>query len=314
MPQKQLPALLRLAASAGSRRTVEFHLRRGQDVDATDARGRTLLLIAAAKGHADICRLLIEAGADPSLCDSEGFDALSAAIRNGQEEAEAVLRASILPPSRESADSATESAADDEELGLGDWEELTESQPPLDNPALRAEARELQNRISRHAAIDADDDWSDVDIDLPDETQRYQVDRAAWLNEVRALMLVGMSWGFVTENSLAELVRHSGDHKHADDDIEVCLRTAFGDMGLSVIEVPDILEPLFNGGPSSSVLEDAQQADVDDAITFIAHLLSPHGDPVVCYYEAMRRVEAPKVRAIRRSLTLGVSARRVRSE
>jgi len=100
-----LPALLRLAASAGSRDAVEHYLRRGQDVNATDARGRTLLLIAAGKGHEHLCRLLVEADADTSLRDSEGTDALSAAIRNGHGEAEAVLRASVSPAIEGSADS-----------------------------------------------------------------------------------------------------------------------------------------------------------------------------------------------------------------
>ena len=311
MPRAQLPALLRLAASAGSRRPVEHYLSRGQDVNATDARRRTLLQIAAAKGHAHLCRLLIEAGADTSLKDSEGTDALSAAIRNGQEEAEAVLRASVAPATGESTDSATAAdPADEEDLDLQNWEELPESQPPSDNAALRPDARRLQNRISRHAAIDTDDDWSDVDIELPDGPLRYRVDRAAWFNEVRDLVLVGLSLGFVTESHLSELVRQNEDHKHADDEIEVCLRTAVGDMGCSVIDVPDALEPLFRGDASSDVLEDdVRQAAADDAIAFVAHLLSPHGDPVVCYYEDVKRMEAPKVRAIRRSLALGDSTR-----
>lgn len=314
MPQEQLPALLRLAASAGSRGAVEFYLRKGQDVNATDSRGRTPLLIAAANGHADICRLLMEAGADPSLSDSEGFDALSVAIRNRQKEAESVLRASMLLRSRESVGSATENIADDEDLDLADWKELTEPEPPPDNPALRPEARELQNRISKHVAIDADDDWPDVDIDLPDDTRQYQVDRAAWLAEVRDVMRFGMSWGFVTEDRLAELVRQGRDDKRADDEIEICLRTVFGDMGFFVIEAPGVLEPLLNGGPSSSVLEEAEQVFVEDAIGFLACLLSPHGDPMACYYEDIRRMEAPKVWAIRRSLALGVPALRVQSK
>ena len=221
MPRTKLPALLRLAASAGSRDAVEHYLRRGQDVNATDARGRTLLLIAAGKGHAHLCRLLVEAGADTSARDSEGTDALSAAIRNGHGEAEAVLRASVSPAIEGSADSATAGrATDEEELDFATWEELPESRPPPDNAALRPEARRLQNRISRHAAIDTDDDWSDVDIDLPDSPQRYQLERAAWFNHVRDLMLVGMSLGFVTENRLTELVHEREDDKLADDEIE----------------------------------------------------------------------------------------------
>ena len=155
--------------SVGSRRPVEHYLRRGQDVNATDARGRTLLLIAAAKGHAQLCRLLIDAGADASLRDSEGIDALSAATRNGHGEARPcygpLLRQQHQPSAQSTSAAVT---ADEEDVDLANWEELPESQPPADNATLRPDARRLQNRLSRHAAIDTDDDWSDVDIDLPD--------------------------------------------------------------------------------------------------------------------------------------------------
>ena len=299
--------MLRLAASVGSRRPVEHYLRKGQDVNATDARGRTLLLIAAAKGHAQLCRLLIEAGADASLQDSDGIDALSAAIRNGRGEAEAVLRAFVSPALGASTDSTTAgTTADTDDGDLANWEELPESPPPADNAALRPDARRLQNRISRHAAIDTDDDWSDVDIELPDGPQRYQIDRAAWFNEVRDLMLIGLSQGFVTENRLAELVQRSDDYKRPDDEIESCLRVALGDMGFSVIDVPTIVEPLFRTEPSSGAsADDGQQATVDDAIAFVAHLLSPHDDPVVRYYEDIKRMEAPTMRAIRRARAIG---------
>ena len=91
-PRSRLPPLFRWAASHGVKASVELYVRRGYDVNATDIRGRTLLLLAAAGGYADICRLLIEAGADPSLRDVNGLDALSAAVESKKEKAAAVLR------------------------------------------------------------------------------------------------------------------------------------------------------------------------------------------------------------------------------
>ena len=99
MSRARLPPLFRWAASAGSKASVELYIRKGYDINATDSKGRTLLLLAAARGHADICRLLIDRGADPAVCDPGGHDALSVAAKNGRTEAEAVLRACLPPPS-----------------------------------------------------------------------------------------------------------------------------------------------------------------------------------------------------------------------
>ena len=71
---------------------VRFYLRSGRDPNATDSRCRTLLLLAAKAGRTDVCRLLMESGADPTLRDADGVDALSAAIRNGHSQTAGVLR------------------------------------------------------------------------------------------------------------------------------------------------------------------------------------------------------------------------------
>jgi ankyrin repeat protein len=53
--------------------------------------GHTALMSAAAAGHADVIRLLIEAGADVRAVDDEGATALSIARANGHAEAAAAL-------------------------------------------------------------------------------------------------------------------------------------------------------------------------------------------------------------------------------
>ena len=53
---------------------------------AANARGDTALILAAANGHADCVRALLEAGADVTLSTAEGFTALYAAAANGHTE------------------------------------------------------------------------------------------------------------------------------------------------------------------------------------------------------------------------------------
>ena len=75
--------LLRMAVVGGVEPAVLLHIRRGDDVNALDDRGMTLLMLAAAKNRARICRLLIDAGADLWARDTTGNDALGIALGAG---------------------------------------------------------------------------------------------------------------------------------------------------------------------------------------------------------------------------------------
>lgn len=61
-----------------------MHLRAGTDLDATDTRGRSPLILATSRGHLDVCKLLLEAGADPTTKDNAGNDALAVARSRGE--------------------------------------------------------------------------------------------------------------------------------------------------------------------------------------------------------------------------------------
>jgi ankyrin repeat protein len=51
---------------------VELLVARGADLNRTDDRGRTALMIAAERGHDLIVEFLLERGADPALKDKQG--------------------------------------------------------------------------------------------------------------------------------------------------------------------------------------------------------------------------------------------------
>ena len=65
-----------MAVLAGALESVRMHLHAEPDLEATDNQGRSPLILAVSKGHRDICRLLLQAGADPTTKDNEGNDAL----------------------------------------------------------------------------------------------------------------------------------------------------------------------------------------------------------------------------------------------
>ena len=265
---------------------VRFYLRSGHNPNATDSRSRTLLLLAAAAGHADICRLLMESGADPSLRDADGIDALSAAIRNGHAETAGVLRAYVarLPPApvphadqaRTGGDSSSignppDPDGDDQTLNLDGWEEQHDAPPPADVPELRAVAAELQSGITAHAPVDSDPAWADVVIELPKSATRFDPAHAVWLEGVRSLIHYGLSWGWVTRQQVAEVAgRGTGN---GGEEVEVHLRLVLGELGVMVdenVDEPFMIGQLWRDWQDGPPSEDGHRAIINEAVAFLA--------------------------------------------
>ncbi|CAG9182975.1 MZA anti-phage system associated sigma-70 family RNA polymerase sigma factor MzaA [Cupriavidus respiraculi] len=76
----KLHPMLKLALKSGVTAAVAFQLRRSDCANARDANGDTPLMIAAANGHLDVCKLLVENGADPLATDQMGATAYSKAL------------------------------------------------------------------------------------------------------------------------------------------------------------------------------------------------------------------------------------------
>jgi RNA polymerase primary sigma factor len=94
-----LSMLLRMAVLAGVQEAVRLRIRIGDDVNAVDAKGRTPLILAASKGHVEICTLLLDSGADLQVADAAGETALAAADRRGHAKLTALLRESLAASS-----------------------------------------------------------------------------------------------------------------------------------------------------------------------------------------------------------------------
>jgi uncharacterized protein len=77
---REMSSELRECASAGDWKACAAWIRRGAPVDDTDECGVTALGYAAAKGHVRACAVLVDAKADPFVCDPQGRTALHRAV------------------------------------------------------------------------------------------------------------------------------------------------------------------------------------------------------------------------------------------
>jgi ankyrin repeat protein len=96
--------LLTMAALRGARKTVASLLAAGANVDGEPAIhngrnvwGYTPLYVAAREGHAEVARLLVDAGADRTRADHAGFQPLHAAAAFGRVDAVKVLLDAGVP-------------------------------------------------------------------------------------------------------------------------------------------------------------------------------------------------------------------------
>ena len=81
-----------MAVLRGVEESVRLHLERGDDINARDDKGMTLLMLSAARNNGSMCRLLLDAGAESDLLDSQGQDAISIAIKAGAGEALSAIK------------------------------------------------------------------------------------------------------------------------------------------------------------------------------------------------------------------------------
>ena len=91
MSAQPLNHLLKMAVVAGVETAVRLHIRRGDDLDACDGAGYTPLMLAASRNKANICRILLDAGAKPDLVNHSGLNALAIAHKVSASEAVAIL-------------------------------------------------------------------------------------------------------------------------------------------------------------------------------------------------------------------------------
>ncbi|MCK6680986.1 MAG: sigma-70 family RNA polymerase sigma factor [Thermoanaerobaculia bacterium] len=295
--EKRMDPLFKMAVVSGAEASVRLHIKRGAWVNARDGRGMSLLAYAVSRGHSEICRLLLDAGADPMLPSDDGKDALTLAVEGGWHEAEAVIRR-YLPsahsdlqndaPSESLDEFRPDTAAD--ELDTSAWEADLESPPPPLDESCRIEAATLQKRIALHRPIDTDEDWSDVDIELPDVSFRSRLlepEEEEARARLREMLLRAISAGRISLRRILEAAQLD-DEEDPDQDLMASILAVFEDLGIEVDDswMQEALETQDSeeGAPGNEI-----ERVLDDAMAHLDTLTSQSNNPNRYYQSDARK-------------------------
>lgn len=293
--------LLKMAVLSGATRAVELHLGKIPDINIKDDKGMSLLMYAAMKGHAETCKMLLNAGANPHIENRDGKTALCLTRTFEKKDAMAMILDFIK---QESCLEATVVAEPDttpyESLNLNDeiedaefvdnfgWEEDVEEAPPEDDRSILIEAIQIQKQMSSSTPIDLDEDWDEIDIDLPEiiwsNTKTY-LQHESWQLE-KNLIISGIMTGRLVTGQIDAITEHLGEQ---ESDYSGRLMMVLTDLGIRIDGMTcDFVNPLNIDFTESEIDEDEDRL-ADEAIRFLWEMNDPANDPYWLYLKDARR-------------------------
>jgi len=255
----KLHPVFKVAITAGVETAVKLHIQRGDDLNARDERGQTALMLAASKNKPGICSLLISAGADVTLRDSNDMDALSIAVAAHSLAAAQVIQAEltrrkplfepmnasehVIAPSQEPlavelegerVEHDLEGAAQFNDMGdefdVSGWVAEETLPAPAHDVSMVEAAIEVHNAISRHDPVDSSEGWANFEIFLPDQAAQIlrdeDVEAAA---DVRRLLLRAIREGSVPTMLVEDVA--NGAEEVRDGAQESRLTLVISDLG-----------------------------------------------------------------------------------
>ncbi|PHV09381.1 hypothetical protein CSQ96_02520 [Janthinobacterium sp. BJB412] len=263
---KPLNSLFRMAVLAGVEIAVRLHLSRGDDFDARDGSGMTPLMLAASKNKGAICTLLLSSGADSTLTDLNGRNALALARIAGATKAilamESFARKSELQIEMEFEPVSSEKTVrnftvkisqkvpaelpmlDDGEaiVDFSDWEAEEDRPAPVADKALAEEAGAVHFNISSHIPIDRSEDWADFDAFLPEAAMPSpKIGEEEAREKTYRILRRALREGSVPARDISTLFETEDGSIHESD--EILLKLVLADMGAETDERFEISMP-----------------------------------------------------------------------
>lgn len=247
----------------------------------------TLLGLAASKGHLQVLKLLLEAGADPAIRDLKGRDPLEIARANGFCDIVELLSAHFSMPA---SDAEVQSDIPEGLIltaGFDDWEADSGPNEPVADPEYLARATLLETKIAEFEYFNPDEDWSDVDADLP-EYQLFAGIRKAEFHSLRSELVSFFSAAIVSGTVLYDQILALGNEAaELDDEAIECAVRVLDELGINVVEGID--PEVVNCNSSGLTEEEAENAE--NATAYFGDLWSPSFDSYSAFMRDMSRTK-----------------------
>ncbi|MDZ4298812.1 MAG: sigma-70 family RNA polymerase sigma factor [Moraxellaceae bacterium] len=296
---RKLSPLFRLAVISGVESAVKLHIKRGDNLNACDSAGVTPLMLAASKKKKGIVKLLLEAGADPTILDLAKRDALAHAHFGGCIETIVLLKQAALNKAHDvclkesvGVSSSTKLSLpheDNAELLILDsalldadfddeWEEEKLSVVPKGNDQVQESSKKLYEVIVKHVAVNSDVDWSDIELFLPDAALPF----AKYDNNepLKLLLLKAYKDGIVSEIEIIDICSLEDDERNLN--AERALSFVIGELGGVVVETFETY------GYSLQDISYEEELILNEAVEFLQDLTSGRNDPHRFYSRDIR--------------------------
>jgi len=328
---RPIGVLLKLAALSGATTAVRARLHKGDDVNGVDDRGRTALLLACSRGHVDCCQSLLDAGANPFAEDDEGNSFMSVASRSEAETMRALARRVDWGKGEPKSIALADTVHQDAEIGQPDgaapaldgepddigadgtgttndeWVVDAEPISPAHDPTCVDASIASHHALSIHRPIDHDDDWSDVDVLLP-ETAALSVKLTdpQLRSVVARLIRVALEVGCVPPDEItAAAALFPYDEPGEDPDVVRRLETLIGVLGGAVED--GAWEVAQKETDSDALLEE----ETEEALAYFAMLSSSRHDALRVYW---REAQTTDLLTAERELELGAAIDAARND
>lgn len=322
--------LLKLAAVSGATAAVLARLHKGDDVNGVDDRGRTALLLACTRGHVECCQSLLDAGANPFAEDDEGNSFVSVASKSGAEHmralAQRIASGKGAPESAQQEQSHRDAeywhpdsavSIHDSELRhvcedaaapvLDEWIADGASAPPTHDPTCVDASIDSHRALSGHKPVDRDEDWSEVDVVLPEPAAlSVKLTDPELRSAVARLVAVALDVGCVPpEEVIAAATLFPYDETGPDPDVVRRLETLIGVLG-GVVE-----EGAWEVAPEVGDTNAPLDEETEVALDYFAALSSTRHDALRVYW---RETQTTDLLTADRELELGAAVDAARSD
>lgn len=296
---RKLSPLFRLAVISGVESAVKLHIKRGDDLNACDSAGVTPLMLAASRKKKGVVRLLLEAGADPTILDLAKRDALAHAHNGGCTETILLLKQVSLNQTndvclKESVDDSSSikqflQHEDNSELLIIDsalldadfddeWEVEKPTVAPNGNDQVQESSKKLYDVLVKHVAVNSDVDWSDIELFLPDAALPF----AKYDNNepLKLLLLKAYRDGIVSQVELIDICSLEDDERNLNS--ERALTFVIGELGGVVVETFE------TDDYSLQDISYEEEILLNEAVEFLQDLAHGRNDPHRFYSKDIR--------------------------